>query len=279
MFQEWHPSSAEIAAMIILAIFPLTIPVSILWRCAIWSVAWGLLLHLFIWQWKVAALWPSPVKISLAIGLTGLLVACTYVPIFKIWREEKAAALSGELEPSCSTAKFDDSDVKVQIGTGPNGTIISWIGGKKEIFSIVGDKLLIRRENGKLLLTVDVRERGTGAVIVSITDNKWTVSSAQNVSWDHNYTDNALEVKDGRGRIVLQVVLMPGIVHIQGEWWHEDGSGGRVVQPYPFGSIKGVGSAFVIMTPLYHPDEPSIEPIFKYPSREHWGEYADWFKP
>jgi hypothetical protein len=278
MFQQWHPSTAELAAMIILAILPLTIPVSVPWRCAIWSVAWLLFLHLLIWQLKVIVAWPWPVRISLAVGLTGLLVACTYVPIQTIWQEEKAAALSGELDTPPSNVKFDDSDVKFQIGAASDGTIINWTGGNHPIFNIVGSKLSIRREHGKLLLSIEVRERGSGAVVVSITDNKWTVSSAQNVSWDHNYMRNALEVKDGRGRIVLQVVLMPDTVRIQGEWWHEDGNGGRVLLPYPYDPVK-TGPVFILMSPIFHPDEPSIEPIFKYPSKEHWGEFVDWFQP
>jgi hypothetical protein len=115
MFQGRHPST-EIPVMVILAILPLTIPVSILWRCAIWIVAWGLLLHLAIWQLKFTAVWPMPVKMALSIGVSGLLVAATYVPIRNAWREERAAALSGELEPPSSKILFEDSDVQFQIG-------------------------------------------------------------------------------------------------------------------------------------------------------------------
>jgi len=221
---------------------------------------------------------PIVVKTSLAVGLSAFLVAGVYSPVFTMWREEKAAALTGELEAPPSNAIFADSDVKLQIGAASNGSIFTWTGGNGPIFNIVGDKLSIHREHGKLLLSVDVREYGSGAVVVSITDNKWRVSSAQNVSWDHNYTRNAFEVKDGRGRVVLQVVLMPETVRFQGEWWHEDGKGGRILRRYPYDAVR-TGPMFVIMSSTNHPDEPGIEPIFKYPSKEHWGEFVDWFRP
>jgi hypothetical protein len=73
-------------------------------------------LHLAIWQLKFTAVWPMPVKMALSIGVSGLLVAATYVPIRNAWREERAAALSGELEPPSSKILFEDSDVQFQIG-------------------------------------------------------------------------------------------------------------------------------------------------------------------
>jgi hypothetical protein len=105
-------------------------------------------------------------------------------------------------------------------------------------------------------------------------DNHWTVSKSQSAVWDKNYTSNALEVKDGRGRVVLQVIMLPDRVQIQGEWWHEDGNGGRIVRPFPSDPVK-TGPVFVMMTPLFHTDEPHIEPIVKYPSKNHFGEFDE----
>jgi hypothetical protein len=50
--------------------------------------------------------------------------------------------------------------------------------------------------------------------------------------WDKNYTDDSLEVKDGHGRVVLQVKLLPNIVQIQEEWQWNPGtpSGGLFLQ-------------------------------------------------
>jgi hypothetical protein len=101
------------------------------------------------------------------------------------------------------------------------------------------------------------------------------VNSSETVVWDKNYTKNALEVKDRRGRIALQVLLFADAVRVQGEWWTEDHNGARILRPYPFDRVK-TGPVFVMMSPYLHPDEPHIEPIFKYPSKEYWGEFVEW---
>jgi hypothetical protein len=131
-----------------------------------------------------------------------------------------------------SPDQFDGLDLRFEIGATSDSAMLSWTGDNQPIMNIVGSKPSIRRVAGRLLLSTQVRDR-SGAMVVDITDNRWKVSSAQNVSWDKNYTRNALEAKDGRGRVVLQVVLMPESVRFQGEWWPEDGNGGRVMRPFP----------------------------------------------
>src|SRR6266850_689260 len=265
MAEKIGRSTAEAYSGLAIAIIAVVFPVTWWLKIVLMMVVGGLAIDIAFRHPKTIEFhWLKKLGISV-LGI-GILSAISYLPIHKQYVEDSAAALSGELEAPPSDVNFNDSDVKFLIGAGLDGTKISWTGGKGPIFTIAGSKLLIRRENGKLLLSVDVRERGSGAVVVNITDNRWTISSAQNVSWDHNYTRNALEVKDGRGRVVLQVVLMPESVRFQGEWWHEDGNGGRVVRPYPYDPVK-TGPVFVIMTPVYHPDVPTIEPIFKYPSK------------
>jgi hypothetical protein len=183
--------------------------------------------------------------------------------------------MTGYLEAPGSDSA--DSDPNIQFGPESDATKFRWAGPKDEPqLKILGDRFFVRMENGKLLLTTRVRDRN-GAIVVDIVDNKWTISSAQNVSWDKNYLKNALEVKDGRGRVVLQLLLLTDVVRVQGEWWTEDGNGARVLRPYPFDRIR-TGPVVVEMTPKFHPDDPHIEPIFKYPSKEYWGEFVDWFK-
>lgn len=209
-------------------------------------------------------------------GMLLLVTLSLWQPISTVWREQQAAALTGVLKAPTSGQQFDDSDVTLQIGPEADSTRFKWTGPKdRMLWTAVGDKISVRRNNGKLLLTTRVRDLN-GAIIVDVVDNKWTVSSAENVSWDKNYSANALEVKDRRGRVVFQVVLMPDAVRIQGEWWTEFGNGARIMRPFPFDRVK-TGPIFVMMTALYHPDTPAIEPIFKYPSKEHFGEFVDWF--
>jgi hypothetical protein len=88
-------------------------------------------------------------------------------------------------------------------------------------------------------------------LIVEITDNRWRVSPEKANCWDKNYTKDSLEVKDGRGRVVLQVRLFPDRVQFQVEWPQV---GGGVV--WDNKSSKETG----------------IVPRFKYPSEDYWGE-------
>src|SRR5207253_2723448 len=95
------------------------------------------------------------------------------------------------------------------------GTLFNWIGGKPDFRFLTGgpgtrttwtpfsSTLNLRRVNGELLLTVQIRD-WHGNTVVDIVDNNWTISS-HGASWEKNYTDNALEVLDERKRVVLQV--------------------------------------------------------------------------
>jgi len=194
------------------------------------------------------------------------------------WREEQAAANEGELVAPSDGQLYPDSDVRFQIGARADGTLMTWTGPQgADVLKIVGSKLNIRRENGKLLVSTEVREKQSGNVIVSIIDNVWQTSNLQSVVWDKNYTANALEVKDGRGRVVFQIILLADRVRFQGEWWHEDGYGGLIMRPFPYDPIKG-GPIIQYFTPTYHPEEgPQIQPMFRYPSKKHWSELAPGF--
>jgi len=265
---------------VVLAVGPTALGLTVFWRWLAWLFCFALVLGYVLPDW-VPAVRAFPKKSKrLVFGLSVLLFVIGFYPIAKVqWREEKAGAMTGRLIAPTSDEQFDDSNVKIQIGASPDGSVITWTGGNTPIFNVVGDKLSVHRKNGKLYISTQVRERGTtGPVVVNITDNVWTISSEQSVSWDHNYTSNSLEVKDGRGRIVFQVVLTPRTVRIQGEWWNENGNGERIVRPYPYDPVK-IGPVLVYLTPFYQTDDPPIEPIFKYPSREHWGEFADWYRP
>lgn len=273
-----HSKTTEIVFALLLAIIPWSFSdVPVVWKCLMWVVAWILLLHLGFTTFAALSRLPAVNKLLLSLGLTGFLVAGSYSLILRMWHEEQAAVRSGTLEAPASVPRFPDSQVQFQIGTDADGTRFNWTGGSGPIMDLVGDKLSIRRESGKLLLTTQVRDQ-QGKIVVQITDNKWQVSPESSICWDKNYTRNALEVKDGRGRVVLQVILLPESVRIQGEWWHENGNGARILRPFPYDRVK-TGPTFIVMTKLYHPDDPAIEPLFQYPSKEHWGVYADWVIP
>jgi len=97
------------------------------------------------------------------------------------------------------------------------------------------------------------RLRRDDKLIVEIVRNHWTVNKAN--SWDKNYDDDSLEVKDSRVRVVLQVRIFPDAVHLQVE----------------FRSGRGANSYFV--EDGQYTEGDGIRPMFLYPSTDHWGEF------
>jgi hypothetical protein len=122
--------------------------------------------------------------------------------------------------------------------------------------NIVTDQISVRRVDGEIQLSTTVKDKA-GNLIVKITDNHWEVSSNKADCWDKNYTDNMLEVKNGRDQIVLQVRILPNEVQLQGNW--ED----RDFQPH------------ILMADGQYDDLKGIKPIFKYPSGKYWSEFVD----
>ncbi len=117
------------------------------------------------------------------------------------------------------------------------------------------DKILTKRIGSNLFLTTTARDDQKNT-IVEITANHWRVSNLSNVSWDHNYTKDSLEVMDGRGRVVLQVRIFPDRVQLQEEWqWNSGTPNGGIFQNGKYSEKNG------------------IKPMFKYPSKQYWGEF------
>jgi hypothetical protein len=245
----------------------------VIWKIVLWSLAWMLALYL-IFSLKGFNYLSTSAKVGRSFVLTILFAVIVELPMFNMWRAEKASVMTGELEVAPSSDP--NSPPVISFGPETDGARWTWGGTNgSPMFRMVGDVLILRKSYGKLLITTHVRDRD-GKIIVDIVDNKWRVSPDTGISWDKNYTANALEVEDGRGRVVFQIVLRPDAAYIQGEWWNENKVGARVLRPYPFDRSK-VGPIFQILTPTYHPDDPRIEPVFKYSSKEHLGEFADWF--
>jgi hypothetical protein len=275
---QWKSPKAEAIFAILLTVAPLGLSneMSVASRCVCWAVAWCFLLHLALTHVPFAARWPKAVSIAVTVFLTSLLFAFSYSPVVRAWNREQAALMSGELV--MDSLDFNNPLPVIQIGPEADGTRFNWAGpeGQPE-FKFFGETTQVRKVDGKTLVSTRVRDQ-SGAVVVDIEDNKWRVSPEPHVSWDKNYTKNALEVMDGRGRVVFQVIVFSDSARIQGEWWTEDKRGMRLLRPFPF-DRKKTGPVFVVLTPTSHPSDPRIGPMFKYPSSEHWGEFADWVRP
>lgn len=81
-----------------------------------------------------------------------------------------------------------------------------------------GLDLTLEQNDYNLIVSSSIQDENGKAVVV-IDRGEWQVATDTAQSWDFNYRDDALEVKNGSGRIVLQIRLFPDRVRLQGESW------------------------------------------------------------
>lgn len=152
------------------------------------------------------------------------------------------------------------------IELGPNGSRIDQGGpAGTPHFNFGGTSLLVEEVDGRLCVSTQIRDCD-GKIIAELTKNEWSLGGS--AIFDRNYTDDALEVRDQYGEVVFQVRLFPDRVQVQGKFVGVDGFGTAILGP----AKKGEGSRIVRSTlPEYK--EVRIEPIFRYPSSLHFGEF------
>jgi hypothetical protein len=105
--------------------------------------------------------------------------------------------------------------------------------------------------------------------VAELIRNDWKTSPS---AWDRNYTDDALEVRNAQGRVVLQVKVIQNTIQLQGEWWDEYGNGTRLVKCVDHQTGK-IGGCVVQLGIIDSPDQ-QIKVMFQYPSELHFGELA-----
>jgi len=124
--------------------------------------------------------------------------------------------------------------------------------------------LYIWEEDHRYHVSTQVRDE-QGRLILEMIDNHWTTSPDKSVSWDKNSNSNSLEVLDGKGLVVFQIVLLPEDIRVQGYWRDIHHGRTRIVQQ-PVDLKQSVWDL---------PDlDVKIFPIFRYPSADHWQELS-----
>ncbi|MFC2061448.1 hypothetical protein ACFLUV_02955 [Elusimicrobiota bacterium] len=155
--------------------------------------------------------------------------------------------------------------VKLEIGN--SGTVFKIKRPKNEpLFSFFSENALsIWKENNEIRVSSILRNE-KGEIIAEIVANEWKVNEEN--SYDRNYNTHALEVRDKRGDVVLQVRLVEDKIQFQGKFYDKSGNGIAIVDPE---SREGI--AIMEMTGETNPElKNKIKPIFKYPSELHLGE-------
>jgi hypothetical protein len=202
---------------------------------------------------------------SAAIGGLG-----TYIFGQKVQREKEAEqAFVGRLQTEQRIILSANQKLYPKLEFGDSGSILVYTGPEgSPLFKIAEDNnLTIELEDRQVKITTRIRDRN-GQIAADILKNEWKINP--NNSWDRNYSKNALEVKDPAGDIVLQVRLIEDRIQFQAKLYDATGRGigiGKVLGP------NGWGGAIELTGPNRPKLTIKIQPIFKYPSRLHLGEF------
>jgi hypothetical protein len=184
-------------------------------------------------------------------------------------REELATALEGDLRGAGDA--FDDGKLRitpmVQIGTTESILELLPSSQLEPSFKPFPDaEFTVEFGRQWPVVSTTVRD-SKGHIIATINKNHWRVYPPY--CQEKNFTEDALEVLDSSLHVVLQLKLLPDRVQIQGEWWDNQGHGLRISRsPDPKrGQVTQLG-------PEIKRNDALIEPMFKYPSKQHWQEFV-----
>jgi hypothetical protein len=250
---------------VLFVIVPWGFSMPVMWKAFLWSVAWFLGLYLILSTERFNYL-PFHVKIGRACILTVLLAIAVEVPIHNMWRTERAAVTEGDLELDDPSPNF----MRI-MEVGDSGAWFVWIPGKEieQMRPAYDSGFKIEGSATGLQVSTEVRD-WNGNLLLEMTRNHWMIFPT--FCKDKNYTNESLEVLDNRGHVVFQLKILPDKIQIQGEWYDDLGRGVQVIKS---SDPKIPGARFIpedrkkglISTQL-------IPPVFVYPSKDHWGEFA-----
>jgi hypothetical protein len=201
--------------------------------------------------------------ISTLMLLLGFAYAC--LPYFK---PDVVTTYSGVLNPR-ATLVFspEGGDTIHRIEIGQSGTIIANPDKPIEFLllrCLRSAQFRVENVARKMKVSSQIYDR-EGRLIMELVRNEWKVAPPP-LTWDRNYTDDALEVRDDRGLVVLQVRALMDRIQIQGRWWIDTARGTRevMVRDNP---AEGGGALITDDSNV-----PAIVPMFEYPSERHFGE-------
>jgi hypothetical protein len=157
--------------------------------------------------------------------------------------------------------EIGDSGAKLEFG-GPQGDALFKFFGRSEI--------LLESVGGKLMVSSQLFDED-GKLSAELIQNDWKVAPPPK-TWDRNYTDNSLEVKNAKGNVILQIRMLPDRIQLQGEWRSENGDGVQLAKVRD--PRTGVWGGGIVLFKKSKEAEfrTTIKPIFRYPSTLHFGE-------
>jgi hypothetical protein len=227
-----------------------------------WGVLCGAVLAAILIREYIKSKYVEPDAYSKFLGslcIFWFVATALCLPMYMKWRKDMAAATEGYIHSR-------------SVGHGSLGesSPIAWDSPGQALSLYPDSSLAIDRGRDGIEFSAVVQDRN-GNVVVSVDHNHWRVT---NSCLDKNYSEDSLEVKDLRGHVVLQIVLLPDAVKLRGEFHNGDGKGALFADAI---EGKGKGGNVEIWGSDAEESEiqrqrPFVAPMFLYPSRDHWGE-------
>jgi hypothetical protein len=179
---------------------------------------------------------------------------------------------AGTLTAATTLLSASGGSTIAQIQIGQSGTYLISNDAFFQFPALKESQLKVESINGKIYVSSQITN-SNGALIAGLIRNDWKVAPPPG-TWDRNYSDDALEVKNPEGRIILQVRVLPDRIQLQGVWWttFKNKSAELTLVQSPDPKHEG---ALVMVRPIdgSQPIVP-IKPMFRYPSDLHLGELA-----
>jgi hypothetical protein len=202
--------------------------------------------------------WLRRVSVGLSTGAALILAALFFRP-------DAVPKFSGLLTPKEHKILFSEKTNRIRIEMGQSGLFLDQIKNGDLLFPFLKrEQLRVELVNDSYKFSTKITDK-SGELIAAITDNEWSVAPPR--SYDRNYDENALEVLNNFGDVVLQVQALPDRIQIQGVWWSDDSPWGRHVRLI-FSTIRVLTVGGGPDNPAYGSEEPFIFPVDDGPLRE-----------
>jgi hypothetical protein len=136
-----------------------------------------------------------------------------------------------------------------------------------------GDPVLwVSTDGGHLSVSADIRDEN-GDLIAQVRGNEWQLN--KDLIFDRNFSDNALEVKEKKGSVVLQVAEIGQILYVAGVFRCKSGWTTTIANPWTVTpklvqNLEVGGSIWQVTAP-HVPLQATINTIFDYPSELNFG--------
>lgn len=254
----------RIAEALFFAVISMTTSLSIAFAVPLWVAAGGFVVYAILDALPYTHNWRLVRKLATCVLVILLGLSMFRKDIKARYTREVAAATSGFLAAS-KPSKWATPVIEF----GDSGKVYTWRPTDEPLRLLSDAGLSLKTGENGIEVSTTIRDQ-FGNRIAWIEGNHWYVDPR----WaaDKNFTDDALEVLDSGGHVVLQIRLLSDRVQMRGEWHDKFGRGAEISDCTITGHVTGCVSKFGPGWPE-ETNATTINPLFEYPSDEHLGEF------